>query len=124
MIMYLSRALATAALAAGLTFTTLTTTASAAPSAPQEALARCGFYGDDVPAPATMHYKAGSWFRGGPYAECDGYKTPSQGWAAATCYFINDYGSKWYYASDWRSWVYSGNVTFPIDGEPAPTNRC
>ncbi|MYZ36743.1 hypothetical protein GT002_16985 [Streptomyces sp. SID4917] len=70
-----------------------------------------------------MHYKAGATFRGGPASECDGYKTPSQGWAYARCVFYNpDYGTKWFYASDWRAWVYSGNVSFPYGDEP--TNRC
>ncbi|GAA2621912.1 hypothetical protein Stube_13470 [Streptomyces tubercidicus] len=71
-----------------------------------------------------MHYKAGTYFRTGPYAECRGYPTPTPGWSGASCRFYNDYGNLWYYSSDWRAWVYSGNVTFPIDGEPAPTNSC
>ncbi len=122
--MRVSRSLSAAALVVGLTFTALTTTVSAAPaSAPQQA-ARCGWNGDQVTGPVSMHYKAGAYFRTGPYAECSGYKTPNQGWAVATCRYVNSLGNLWYYSSDWAGWVYSGNVTFPIDGSPAPTKWC
>lgn len=122
--MHIRRSLAAVAiLAASVAAGPASGTAAAVPTfSTQTAAVNCN-WNLDVIGGSAMHYKAGATFREGPYSECRGYKASEEGWANAYCVYYNyERGTKWFYAADWRAWVYSGNVSFPYGGEP--TRSC